>query len=122
MRPAISPATIVLPLANGVNNAQRIRDIVPDADVLNGLVYISSFIEAPGVIVRQKAGLNRSILDKGWGMFAQRLEHKARGRVEYLPAAYTSQRCSGCGVIASESRKSHADFCCVACGHTDNAV
>lgn len=78
-------------------------------------------IEAPGVNVRQKAGLNRSILDKAWGMFAQRLEHKARGRVEYVPAAYTSQRCSGCGVIASESRKSQADFCCVACGYTDNA-
>ena len=55
LRPPISPATIVLPLANGVNNAQRIRDIVPDADVLNGLVYISSFIEAPGVI-RQIGG------------------------------------------------------------------
>ncbi|MGB3015579.1 MAG: transposase [Candidatus Nanopelagicales bacterium] len=78
-------------------------------------------IEAPGVNVRAKAGLNRSILDKVWGMFAQRLEHKARGRVEYVPAAYTSQRCSGCGVIASESRKSQADFCCVACGYTDNA-
>ena len=78
-------------------------------------------VDAPGVNVRQKAGLNRSILDKGWGMFAQRLEHKARGRVEYVPAAYTSQRCSGCGVIASESRKSQADFCCVACGYTDNA-
>ena len=75
----------------------------------------------PGVNVRQKAGLNRSILDKGWGMFAQRLEHKARGRVEYVPAAYTSQRCSGCGVIASESRKSQAAFVCVACGYTDNA-
>ena len=77
--------------------------------------------EAPGVNVRQKAGLNRSILDKGWGMFARRLEHKARGRVEYVPAAYTSQRCSGCGVIASESRKSQAAFRCVACGYTDNA-
>ena len=24
-------------------------------------------------------------------------------------------------MIASESRKSQADFCCVACGYTDNA-
>ncbi len=55
LRPAISRGTIVLPLANGVNNARCIRDIVPEADVLNGLVYISSFIEAPGV-VRQIGG------------------------------------------------------------------
>ncbi len=78
-------------------------------------------IEAPGVNVRQKAGLNRSILDKAWGKFAQRLEHKARGRVEYVPAAYTSQRCSACGTVAADSRKSQAEFACVACGFSANA-
>lgn len=78
-------------------------------------------VEAPGTNVRQKAGLNRSILDKGWASFAQRLEYKATGRVEYVPAAYTSQRCSICGHVASENRKSQAVFRCVACGHTDNA-
>lgn len=78
-------------------------------------------VEAPGTNVRQKAGLNRSILDKGWGLFAQRLEHKASGRVVYVPAAYTSQRCSVCGHVAPENRESQAGFRCVACGHTDNA-
>ena len=72
-------------------------------------------VEAPGTNVRQKAGLNRSILDKGWASFAQRLEYKATGRVEYVPAAYTSQRCSICGHVASENRKSQAVFACVAC-------
>jgi len=78
-------------------------------------------VEAPGTNVRQKAGLNRSILDKGWAFFAQRLGHKALGRVEYVPAAYTSQRCSVCGHVAAENRESQAVFRCVACGHTENA-
>ena len=35
----------------------------------------------------------------GWGMLVQRLEHKAAGRVEKIPAAYTSQTCSRCGTM-----------------------
>lgn len=75
----------------------------------------------PGRNVAAKAGLNRGILDKAWGLFAQRLEHKARGRVEYVPAAYTSQRCSACGTVARESRESQSVFRCVACGFSANA-
>ena len=45
--------------------------------------------EAPGRNVRQKAGLNRGILAKGWGQFVTRLEQKAAGRVEKVNAAYT---------------------------------
>ncbi len=33
----------------------------------------------------------------------------------------TSRRCSACGHCAKENRKSQASFCCVQCGHTDNA-
>ena len=75
----------------------------------------------PGRNVRQKAGLNRAILASGWGLLVTRLEQKAPGRVEKVPAAYTSQRCHACGHTAAESRKSQATFHCVACGHRDNA-
>lgn len=78
-------------------------------------------VDSPGVNVRAKSGLNRSILDKGWGMFAQRLEHKAAGRVEYVPAAFTSQRCSACGIVNGASRESQADFRCTSCGFSANA-
>ncbi len=78
-------------------------------------------VDRPGVNVKQKAGLNRSILDKGWSQFATRLEQKAQGRVEYVPAAYTSQRCSACGIVDGNSRKSQARFVCTSCGHTANA-
>src|SRR5664279_2410554 len=39
--------------------------------------------DAPGTNVRPKAGLNRAILDKGWGVLVTRLEQKAPGRVEH---------------------------------------
>jgi putative transposase len=72
-------------------------------------------IEQPGVRVAQKRGLNRAISYQGWGRLVARLDHKARGRLERVPAAYTSQRCSACGHVAPESRKSQAVFACVAC-------
>jgi putative transposase len=72
-------------------------------------------IEQPGQRVAQKRGLNRGISRSGWGLLAPRLQHKAFGRVEQVPAAYTSQRCSACGHIALESRKSQAVFECQAC-------
>jgi transposase len=77
--------------------------------------------EEPGRRVRQKAGLNRSILAQGWGLLVARLEHKAPGRVEKVNPAFTSQRCSVCGHVAADSRKSQALFVCVACHHMSNA-
>ena len=68
-----------------------------------------------------KAGLNRGILAQGWGLLRQRTEHKAPGRVEDVPAPYTSLRCSACGWIDKNSRKSQAEFVCSSCGFTCNA-
>ncbi|MFG3288818.1 RNA-guided endonuclease InsQ/TnpB family protein [Streptomyces sp. NPDC048179] len=78
-------------------------------------------VEQPGRNVRQKAGLNRGILAQGWGLLRRRTEQKAPGRVEDVPAPYTSLRCSACGWIEKKSRKSQADFVCVSCGFTCNA-
>jgi transposase len=77
--------------------------------------------ERPGRHVAQKAGLNGSILRSGWGMFATRLEHKARGRVEKVNPAYTSQRCSRCGIVDREARESQAAYRCRSCGYRANA-
>jgi transposase len=70
---------------------------------------------------RAKAGLNRGILTNAWGSLVSRLEQKAPGRVEKVNPAYTSQRCSACGHVAAESRKSQALFACVACSFACNA-
>jgi putative transposase len=72
-------------------------------------------VEQPGVRVAQKRGLNRAIMRSGWGQLVTRLQHKAFGRVEQIPAAYTSQRCSACGHVAPENRKSQTVFECQAC-------
>ena len=76
--------------------------------------------DAPGSNVRAKAGLNREILHTGWGAMERMLEYKALELIR-VPAAYTSQTCSACGVIDADSRRTQASFKCVACGHPQNA-
>jgi putative transposase len=80
--------------------------------------------EQPGRNVRQKAGLNRSILDQGWGQFRIMLRYKLPdrgGQLIEVPAAYTSQTCAECGVVSVASRIDQSRFECVACGHQANA-
>lgn len=78
-------------------------------------------VEKPGRNVRQKSGLNRSILAAGWGQLVKRLEDKAPGRVTKVNPAFTSQRCSVCGTVDAKSRENQAVFRCRSCGHTANA-
>jgi putative transposase len=75
----------------------------------------------PGRNVRAKAGLNRGILGSGWGLLVRRLQDKAPGRVEKVSPAFTSQRCSACGHVDTNSRESQPRFVCTACGFAGNA-
>jgi putative transposase len=78
----------------------------------------------PGKMVRQKAGLNRAILDQGWGGFRIMLAYKLAdrgGKLIEVTAAYTSQTCAECGVVDSRSRQNQARFVCTVCGHKANA-
>ena len=77
--------------------------------------------ENPGHNVRQKTGLNRGIMRSGWGLLVRRLDEKAPGRVEKVKPAFTSQRCSACGMVDRKSRESQAVFRCTACGYACNA-
>lgn len=80
--------------------------------------------DAPGRRVRQKAGLNRAILDQGWSMFRTMLGYKLAdrgGTLVEVPAAYTSQTCSACGLVDASSRQGQARFVCTGCGHAANA-
>ena len=86
----------------------RVRDMTRSA---------KGTVAEPGRNVRAKAGLNREILASGWGLLVRRLEEKAPGRVEKIGPAFTSQRCSACGHVAGENRKSQAVFACTACGY-----
>lgn len=73
---------------------------------------------------KQKSGLNKSILSKGWFMFESFLLYKSKRNLKAVfkvNEAHTSQECANCGHIHKDNRKSQADFVCVACGHADNA-
>lgn len=81
-------------------------------------------VDSPGRNVRAKAGLNRSILDAGWAGIATMLRYKLDeqgGQLVEVPAAYSSQTCSACGAVDAASRRSQSEFCCTACGHSENA-
>ena len=81
-------------------------------------------IDNPGRMVKQKSGLNRSILDAGWGEFRRQLEYKvgwANGIVVFADPKNTSRKCPVCGHTAKENRLTQADFVCVACGNADDA-
>ena len=71
-----------------------------------------------------KSGLNKSILDQGWYEFRRQLAYKmARegGKLIVVPAQYTSQKCSRCGCVNKDNRKTQAEFKCIACGFECNA-
>ncbi|KPL13302.1 MAG: hypothetical protein AMS26_14990 [Bacteroides sp. SM23_62] len=81
-------------------------------------------IEEPGRNVRAKSGLNKSILDQGWGEFRRQLAYKLDwkgGQLVEVDYRYTSQRCSCCGYTGKQNKQSQAVFKCAACGHEENA-
>lgn len=84
----------------------------------------------PGVFLANgaaaKAGLNKSVLDAGWGCFLGILAHKAEsaGRVVIpVDARNSSRTCPrrDCGHVAEENRPTQEKFQCVKCGYTDHA-
>jgi transposase len=80
--------------------------------------------ENPGKNLRQKAGLNRSILDKGWGALRTRTEQKALRHGHAcltVPAHYTSTTCPQCGLVDKDNRASRSMFVCLACGYKAHA-
>jgi putative transposase len=78
-------------------------------------------LESPGSQIAQKAGLNGTILDRGWGIFERMLTYKMKwkgGKVIKVPAAYTSQTCPCCGHVSADNRPTQALFLCTGCGFT----
>ena len=94
-----------------------------DLQIKNMLRSAAGTLAEPGCGVRQKAGLNREIADQGWGTFLSLLAYKAEeaGRqVVKVHPANTSRTCSRCAHVDARSRTAER-FCCVACGHRENA-
>jgi putative transposase len=97
---------------------------VEDLQVKNMSASAAGTIEKPGRNVAAKSGLNRAILDQGWGEFRRQLEYKLEwrgGQLITVSPQYTSQTCPNCGTVCAESRKTQAVFRCVRCGYGSHA-
>ena len=71
-----------------------------------------------------KSGLNRVILDQGWGMFKTFLEYKQHwrdGQVLYVDPRHTSQTCPECHHVSKDNRQTQAAFECVECQYQAHA-
>ena len=98
--------------------------VMEDLKVSNMTASAAGTVVRPGKNVKAKSGLNKAILDQGWYEFRRQLEYKQSwrgGRFTLVPPHYTSQKCSVCGHIAADNRRSQSCFACVACGYRDDA-
>ncbi|MEI7846823.1 MAG: 2-dehydropantoate 2-reductase [Chloroflexota bacterium] len=50
IKPMIGSDTVILPLLNGIDNSERIRNLLPETEVWDGCCYIVAKIKEPGVV------------------------------------------------------------------------
>ena len=97
-----------------------------DLQIKNMSKSAKGSIESPGRNVKAKSGLNKSIIDQGWGIFCNLLNYKLSwlgGELHYVNPQYTSQKCPSCSNIDSQNRPSQSQFQCRKCyyeNHADN--
>jgi putative transposase len=73
----------------------------------------------PGRNVRQKARLNKGILDQGWGEFRRMLEYKmawSGAALILVPPCNTSRTCSVCGFVMETMPLACREWTCADCG------
>jgi putative transposase len=97
--------------------------VLEDLQIENMTRSAKGTVDAPGVKVKQKSGLNSAIRGACWGRLAKFTGYKlawSGGTLEKVPAAHSSQTCAACGHVDPLSRKGER-FCCTVCGHRDHA-
>jgi 2-dehydropantoate 2-reductase len=72
VRPAVGPATTVLPLQNGIDSAERVEAALGPGHALGGAAYVFAALEAPGVVAHRFAG--RVVLGELDGRVSPRAE------------------------------------------------
>jgi len=68
--------------------------------------------------------LNRLISDVSWGSLIAKIKYKSELMnviIREINPAFSSQRCSQCGHISKNNRKSQSDFHCEKCHYITNA-
>ncbi len=97
---------------------------IEDLQIRNMSKSAQGTIEQPGKHVKQKSGLNRCILDQGWGEFRRQLSYKLAwngGILLSVPPANTSRTCPCCKNISKNNRLTQSKFLCIACGYENHA-
>lgn len=98
--------------------------VIEDLKTRNMSASAKGTLEEPGVNVRQKAGLNRSILKAAWFQYEMLQTYKSEyhgGSVVKVDPGYTSVTCASCGSKDKGNRENQAKFLCLSCGHSDHA-
>jgi 2-dehydropantoate 2-reductase len=72
LRAMADAKTLVVPLLNGIAAADRIARELPESTVASGIIFVNSWVEAPGVI-RQLGSLVRVVLGERTGGTSPRL-------------------------------------------------
>jgi len=90
IRPAVGPQTAVLSLQNGIDAAERIGKVVGMEHVVGGATWLSSAVEAPGVI-KQVSQFRRIVLGE-----------LGEGRSERVQSVYEVLNQTGITVEVSE--------------------
>ena len=97
---------------------------VEDRQIATMTASAAGTLAQPGKQVRQKAGLNKAILEQGWYEFRRQLDYKLAWNGAHLitvPPHHTAQTCPACGHVSAENRQTQARFACVVCGYENNA-
>jgi len=98
--------------------------VLEELRITNMTASAKGTLEQPGMNVRAKTGLNRRILDQGWGEFRRQLAYKLEwsgGALLLVDPRDTSRTCSACGYVSRENRQTQETFRCIACVHASNA-
>jgi 2-dehydropantoate 2-reductase len=73
IRPTVGPQTIVMSLQNGIDAAERIGSAIGMEQILGGTTWLSSSVEAPGLI-RQVSQFRRIAFGELQGGLSERME------------------------------------------------
>lgn len=93
---------------------------IEDLNVAGMTASAKGTLEAPGRNVAAKAGLNRSVLDVGFGELRRQLDYKTRWYGSRLVLAGrfapTSKTCSRCGTVRAKLSLAEREYHCTSCG------
>ena len=73
IRPAVGPQTSVMSLQNGIDAAERIGKVIGEEHVIGGATWLSSAVEAPGVI-KQISQFRRIVFGEMAGGMSERIQ------------------------------------------------